>query len=103
MLAVTSAGDGSLRLFHGAELSPVGVVDLSDDADNIRLDRRTGNLVVGYATGGLAVIDPAKASLVSRIPLPAHPEGFQLDPDNHRAFVNVPDARQIAVVDTATT
>ena len=98
VVAVASAGEGSLRLFHGAELSPVGVVDLSDDADNIRFDTRTGNLVVGYATGGLAVIDPAKASLVNRISLPAHPEGFQLAPDNHGAFVNVPDARQIAVV-----
>jgi DNA-binding beta-propeller fold protein YncE len=99
VLAVASAGDGSVRLFHGTELSPIGLVDLGDDADNIRLDARTGNLVVGYGTGGLAVIDPAKVSLVSRIPLPAHPEGFQLDPDNHRAFVNVPDAHQIAVVD----
>ena len=99
ILAVASAGDGSVRLFHGAELSPAGTVDLGDDADNIRLDARTGNLVVGYGSGGLAVIDPAKASLLSRIPLPAHPEGFQLDPANRRAFVNVPDARQIAVVD----
>jgi hypothetical protein len=56
---------------------------------------------VGYGSGGLAVIDPAKASLLRRIPLQAHPEGFQLDPDARRAFVNVPDARQIAVVDMA--
>ena len=77
ILAVASAGDGSVRLFRGAELSPAGTVDLGDDADNIRLDARTGNLVVGYGSGGLAVIDPAKASLLSRIPLPAHPEGFQ--------------------------
>jgi hypothetical protein len=99
VLAVASAGDGSVRLFGGAELSPVGVINLGDDADNVRLDTRTGNLVVGYGSGGLAVIDPAKASLVGRIPLQAHPEGFQLDTDNHRAFVNMPNARQIAVVD----
>jgi hypothetical protein len=99
VLAVASAGDGSVRLFRGTELSPDGTVDLGNDADNIRLDVRTGNLVVGYGSGGLAVIDPTNASLISRIPLPAHPEGFQLDPDNHRAFVNMPDARQIAVVD----
>lgn len=76
-----------------------GAVDLGEDADNIRLDARTGNLLVGYGSGGLAIIDPAKASLVGRIPLQAHPEGFQLDVDARRAFVNVPDARQIAVVD----
>jgi DNA-binding beta-propeller fold protein YncE len=98
-LAVANAGDGSVRLFRGAELSPAGTVELGDDADNIRLDARTGNLVVGYGNGGLAVIDPARASLVNRIRLPAHPEGFQLDPPSRRAFVNLPDARQIAVVD----
>ena len=61
--------------------------------------REPGNLVVGYGSGGLAVIDPTKASVLSRIPLQAHPEGFQLDPENRRAFVNVPDARQVVVVD----
>src|SRR3954467_4346481 len=64
VLAVASAGDGSVRLYHGENLSPAGSIDLGDDADNIRLDARTGNLVVGYGRGGLAVIDPAKASLV---------------------------------------
>jgi YVTN family beta-propeller protein len=99
VLAVASAGDGSVRLYRGDGLSPAGRIDLRDDADNIRLDARTGNLVVGYGSGGLAVIDPGKPSLVSRIPLRAHPEGFQLDPERRRAFVNVPDAHQIAVVD----
>jgi YVTN family beta-propeller protein len=100
VLAVASAGDGSVRLFRGTELAPAGAIDVGDDADNIRLDPRSGNLVVGYGSGGLAVIDPAKAAVASRIPLPAHPEGFQLDPDSRRAFVNVPDAREIAVIDT---
>lgn len=99
MLAAASAGDGTVRLFHGEDLSPAGRIDLGNDADNIRLDARTGNLVVGYGDGGLAVIDPARASVVRRIPLQAHPESFRLDPDRRRAFVNVPDAHQIAVVD----
>jgi hypothetical protein len=99
VLAVASAGDGSVRLFRGDSLSPAGSIDLSEDADNVRLDGRTGGIVVGYGSGGLAVIDPASASLVSRIILQAHPEGFQLDPGRRRAFVNVPDVHQIAVVD----
>jgi DNA-binding beta-propeller fold protein YncE len=102
VLAIASAGDGSVGLFRGAELSPTGSINLGDDADNVRLDTRTGNLVVGYGSGGLAVIDPAKSSLLSRIPLPAHPESFQLDPDKRRAFVNLPGAHQIAVVDMQT-
>ena len=99
VLAVASAGDGSVRLYHGDGLAPAGSIDLRDDADNIRLDARTGHLIVGYGTGGLAIIDPAHASLVSSIPLAAHPEGFQLDAERRRAFVNVPDVHEIAVVD----
>ncbi len=98
-LAIASAGDGSVRLFHGAALTPAGVVTLGEDADNIRLDPASGKFVVGYGSGALAVIDPVNGTVVSRIRLAAHPESFQIDHDGRRAFVNVPDARQIAVVD----
>lgn len=101
VLAVANAGDGSVRLFRGAELAPAGTLELGDDADNARLNPHAGNLVVGYGSGGLAVIDPANASLVRGIPLKGHPEGFQLDANTRRAFVNVPDAQQIAVIDMA--
>ena len=101
VLAVANGGDGTVRLFRGADLVPAGKLEFDDDADNLRFDTRTGLLVVGYGSGGLAMIDPTTAKLIGRIPLQAHPEGFQLAPANHQAFVNVPDARQIAVVDLA--
>ena len=99
VLAVANAGDGSVGLFRGTELQPVGTINLGADADNVRLDPRTGNFIVGYGSGGLAVIDPVKASLVSHVLLKEHPEGFQLDSDRRRAFINVPDAHETAVVD----
>lgn len=102
LLAVASAGDGSVRLFRGGDMQPVGKVEMGADADNVRLDPRTMHLVVGYGSGGLAVLDPAAASVLRTAKLPAHPEGFQLDPEAGRAYVNVPDARQVAVVDLAT-
>lgn len=102
VLAVASAGDGSVRLFRGEDFAPAGTIELGEDADNVRLDPRTGNLVVGYGRGGLAIVDPQRRSVVSRVVLPAHPEGFQLDPTSRRVFVNLPEARQIAVVDLAT-
>lgn len=101
MVAVANAGDGSVRLFRGEDLAPVGTVSLGEDADNVRLDRRTGWLIVGYGRGGLATLHLASQSVVSKIALPAHPEGFQLDPDAGRAYVNLPDAGQVAVVDLA--
>jgi len=102
LLAVASAGDGSVRLFRGGDMQPVGKVELNDDADNVRFDPGTRSLVIGYGKGGLAVLDPAAASVLRTAKLPAHPEGFQIDPEAGRAYVNVPDARQIAVVDLAT-
>ncbi len=101
MIAVASAGDGSVRLFHGGDFSPAGTVSLGEDADNVRLDAQSGRLVVGYGSGGLAVLDPTSGAVVGKMALPAHPEGFQIDAGTGRAFVNVPDAGQVAFVDLA--
>jgi hypothetical protein len=99
VLAIANAGDGSVRLFRGSDFVPLGTVALGDDADNIRLDPNTGQFVVGYGAGGLAILDPASGAVVARAKLSAHPESFQLDPATRRAFVNVPNAHEIAVVD----
>ena len=99
VIAVTSAGDGSVHLFRGEDFAPLATIDLKDDADNIRLDPSSGRLVVGYGGGALALIDPLTRSVVSRAKLAAHPEGFQIDPVAQRVFVNLPDAREIAVID----
>ena len=101
IVAVANAGDGSVHLFQGEDLTPAGVISLGGDADNVRLDVQAGRLVVGHGSGGLAVLDPSSRSVASDTKLAAHPEGFQLDPSTQRAFVNVPDAVQIAVVDLA--
>jgi hypothetical protein len=102
LVVVASAGDGTVRFFRGEDLAPAGSLALSSDADNVRIDSRTGNIIVGYGSGGLAVIDPEKKSKIGDVKLAAHPESFQLDPASGRIFVNVPDAGQIAVVDLAT-
>jgi len=97
-----NAGDGSVRLFRGPDYAPAGQIDLGDDADNIRLDIPANRIVVGYGSGGLAVIDPASSRKVADIPLSVHPEGFQLDPGSSRIWVNLPKTRAIAVVDRQT-
>jgi hypothetical protein len=98
-LVVASGGDGSVRFYRGADLSPLGTVELGGDADNVRVDAR-GRVVVGYGSGALAVIEPKTRQIVRKIALPAHPEGFQLD--GRRGFVNAPNAGGISVVDIET-
>lgn len=96
-IAVACGGDGSLRFFDAATLKPIGMLYLGDDADNVRIDP-VGRVVVGYGSGGLVIVDPARRAIVRTIALPAHPEAFGIDAAGRRAFVNLPGARKIAVV-----
>jgi YVTN family beta-propeller protein len=98
-LYVANAGDGSVRMFAGSDYKPTRRIELGSDADNIRIDAASKRVFVGYGSGALAVIDPSAGSKVGDIPLKAHPESFQIDPETSRIFVNLPDARGIAVVD----
>ena len=101
-LYVANAGDGSVRLLQGPDFAPAGRIALGEDADNVRVDEAADRVFVGYGSGALAVIDAAKRAQVAEIRLDGHPESFQLDPKSARIFVNVPDARQVAVVDRQT-
>ncbi len=99
LLYVAGGGDGTLRRYAGADLAPLGVTDLGDDADNVRLDPRGGRVVVGYGDGALALVDAASGKKTGEIALPGHPESFRLEAGGARAFVNVPEAQQVVVVD----
>ena len=99
---VASGGDGSVRIFRAEDFSPLGHLDLGDDADNVRVDRKAERVYVGYGDGALAIIDPATRVKVADIAVKGHPESFQLEPTGSRIFVNVPDANEIAVVDQET-
>ena len=99
LVYVASGGDGTLRRYAGADLGPLGLTGLGEDADNVRLDPRGGRVVVGYGDGALALVDAASGEKAGEVPLPGHPESFRLEAGGGRAFVNVPSARQVAVVD----
>jgi hypothetical protein len=98
---VANADDGSLRVLHGEDLTPIGRIELGGDADNVRVDAARNRVLVGYGKGALAVIDPVRLSKTAEIRLKAHPEGFQIGETGTEVFVNVPDAHEIVVVDLA--
>lgn len=95
-IAVAS-GDGFVSFYRSADRQLVATVRLGDDADDVRVDSRNGNLVVGYGAGALAVIGPATHQVIRRITLSAHPEAFELL--GTKVFVNVPDAHEIVIGD----
>src|SRR5262249_30136399 len=99
LLYVANGGDGSVRFFAGANYFPAGQIDLCADADNIRCDKGAHRLLVGHGSGAIAAIDLRDNSKIFSFALRAHPESFQLDASSHQIFVNVPNARAIAVLD----
>jgi len=99
---VANAGDGSVRVLRGEDLTAAERLELGDDADNVRVDTAHKRVLVGYGKGALAVIDPVRLSKTAYIRLKAHPEGFQIDETGTEVFVNVPGAHEIVVADLAT-
>jgi len=68
----------------------------------VRYDASTAQLYVGYGDGALGIVDARDGKLVGKVKLAGHPESFQLETAGARVFVNVPNAKQIAVVDRLT-
>jgi DNA-binding beta-propeller fold protein YncE len=98
-LYVTNGGTGVCDVFDADTLARLHAIALGDDADNLRWDGGGATVYVGEGNGALALIDPSRAAVAGRIALPAHPESFQLEQGGPRIFINLPGARQIAVVD----
>ena len=95
-----ACGDGTVHFYRGGDRREIAIVRLGSDADNERLDTRNGNLLVGYGSGALAVIDPSTHLAIRKLDLPAHPEAFSLI--GSRVFVNLPDAHSLAGADLDT-
>lgn len=98
-LVAIANGQGDGIQFVDAGLQKGRAVALGDDSDNVRYDAAARRLYVGFGDGALAAIDPSGARVIAQARLAGHPESFQLERPGTRIFVNVPTARQIAVVD----
>ena len=102
LLFVANATDGSVHLFDGSQYAEAGQLHLGADADNVRIDAAANRVLIGYGGGAIATIDPASRRNVLDVPLPGHPESFQLDASSHRVYANLPDTKAIAVIDPVT-
>jgi DNA-binding beta-propeller fold protein YncE len=96
-LYVASGGDGTLRIYDGNSLKLRQTLEFGEDADNVRYDGRSRQILVGFGNGRLGIVD-ASGQKVGTIPLSSHPESFQLEEEGSRIFVNVPKESAVAVV-----
>jgi len=108
-LFVACGLDGVTKIFDGTTFQILASVKFLDDADNIRYDARSKGVIVGYAgakqlrkreegTGGLGFLD-SNGKKTGDIVIDAHPESFRLEEMGTRLFVNVPDKKEIEVID----
>jgi hypothetical protein len=97
-LLVANGDDGTLKVLDATDFKVKHKLTEMPDVDNVRLDPHTSEAWAGYGDGALArvLVGVHKGT----IKLAGHPESFQLEKQGWRVFVNVPDAKQIAVVDT---
>src|SRR5713226_4510724 len=108
-LFVACGLDGVTKIFDGTTFKILTTVKFPDDADNIRYDPHSKGVIVGYAgakhlrkreegTGGLGFLD-SNGKKTGDIVIDAHPESFRLEEMGTRLFVNVPDKKEIEVID----
>lgn len=100
-LFVANGGDGTVRILNARTFATAATLRFDGDADNLRYDDAGWKLYVGYGSGALGIINAADNMVAGSIPLPGHPEAFQLQKNGRRVFVNVPEAHAIVVVDRA--
>jgi DNA-binding beta-propeller fold protein YncE len=95
---VANGGDGSVRVFRGSDYGQVARIELGGDADNVRFDAKTGKVLVGFGSGGIATIGPAENKVTAKVKLSVHPESFQIEPSSGRVFVNLPNAYSVGTL-----
>jgi YVTN family beta-propeller protein len=98
-LYVTNGEGGDCTVYDASALKVIHTIPFSGDADNVRYDSAAKQLLVGFANGALGIVDVTNNEKKAEIKLAGHPESFQLESGGRRVFINIPDARQVAVVD----
>jgi DNA-binding beta-propeller fold protein YncE len=98
-LFIANDKGGICKIYDAKSYQNLGEIDFKDDADNVRYDDSSKRLYVGFGTGALGIISAPESKAIGSIRLSAHPEAFELEKQGKRIFVNVPNARHVAVID----
>jgi YVTN family beta-propeller protein len=97
-LWIANGADGSIRIYDSQTFALIQSIQLGDDADNLRRDPATRQIIAGYGSGAIAIFD-SDAHQIADIKLDAHPESFQLEKNGPRIFVNLPGSHKVDALD----
>jgi DNA-binding beta-propeller fold protein YncE len=91
---------GFCNIFDGKDYKLLKTIKFADDADNVRYDPKRNLVYVAHAEKALGVIDAKTFEIRADVKLPGQIEGFQLDSNRPRIYLNIPSPSQVAVIDT---
>jgi hypothetical protein len=97
---------GKLYIYDGSTFDLITSIDFRGDTDNLRYDPAEKRVYVGYGDDETAAIGMVDATTNKRLEdefkAGAHPESFQLETSGPHIYVNLPDLKQIAVINRKT-
>jgi hypothetical protein len=102
-----ASGQGKVYIYDGKSYELIATVDFQGGADNMRYDAATRRVYVGCGdddkTGAIGMIDATtNQRLDEEYKLGGEPESFQLEKSGPNIYVNVPDLKQVVVVNRDT-
>jgi hypothetical protein len=105
-LFVASA-KGKVYIYDAASYDLISTVDFEGGADNLRYDAANKRVYVGCGddekNAAIATIDATtNQRLEEEYKLGGEPESFQLETSGPHIYVNIPDLKQIAVINRST-
>lgn len=102
-----ASGRGKVYIYNGTSYDPITTIDFEGGADNLRYDAPTKRVYVGCGddekSGAVAMIDAVtNQRLAEEYKIGGEPESFQLEKAGPKIYVNVPDLKQIVVINRTT-
>ncbi|MDB6082594.1 MAG: hypothetical protein JWN43_475 [Gammaproteobacteria bacterium] len=106
-LFVGSGSEGKVFIYDGVTYDPIATVAFERGADNLRYDAANKRVYVGCGddaeTGAISAIDAVtNQRLEETYKLGGEPESFQIEKSGPHIYVNVPELKQIVVVNRET-
>ena len=101
-----ASGRGKVYVYDGKSYDPITTVDFEGGADNLRYEAASKRVYVGCGddekTGAIAMIDATtNQRLNEEYKLGGEPESFQLEKSGPNIYVNVPESKEIVVINRA--
>lgn len=99
LMAVSCAGDGTVRLFNGSALDQARSVEIGKEPSAMVFDSKLRLIFVGYAAPGIISFDPTDGKKGKKIDTISAVSAMFNEANGPRIFAPVPIGMHVAVVD----